>query len=139
NEILARAGIFQGVEPSAVSSAHQAAEAGRLPARAHDIRRGRARRTALHHRLGKGQDRAPFARMAARTCSPSWGHRTYSGTPSPPRRITNALAQRVQTFVLTADTERLVLVARLTGLDDVDVIGAEDVPDISGNPATPSR
>jgi hypothetical protein len=41
--------------------------------------------------------------------------------------------------VLTADTERLVVVARLTGLDDVDVIGAEDVPDISGNPATPSR
>jgi hypothetical protein len=39
--------------------------------------------------------------------------------------------------VLTADTERLVVVARLTGLDDVDVIGAEDVPDISDDPATP--
>ena len=39
--------------------------------------------------------------------------------------------------MLTADTERPVVVARLTGLDDVDVIGAEDVPDISDDPATP--
>jgi hypothetical protein len=39
--------------------------------------------------------------------------------------------------VLTAGTERPVVVARLTGLDDVDVIGAKDVPDISDDPATP--
>ena len=39
--------------------------------------------------------------------------------------------------MLTADTERSVVVARLTGLDDVDVIGTEDVPDISDDPATP--
>ena len=39
--------------------------------------------------------------------------------------------------MLTADTERPVLGARLTGLDDLDVIGAEDVPDISDDPATP--
>ena len=32
--------------------------------------------------------------------------------------------------MLTADTERPVLGARLTGLDDLDVIGAEDVPDL---------
>jgi hypothetical protein len=32
--------------------------------------------------------------------------------------------------VLTADTERPVLGARLAGLDDLDVIGAEDVPDL---------
>ena len=30
-----------------------------------------------------------------------------------------------------------MVVARLTGLDDVDVIGAEDVPDISDDSATP--
>ena len=39
--------------------------------------------------------------------------------------------------MLTTDTERPVVVARLTGLDDVDVIGAEDVPDISDDSATP--
>jgi hypothetical protein len=39
--------------------------------------------------------------------------------------------------VLTPDSERPVVIARLTGLDDVDVIGAEDVPDISDDPATP--
>ena len=33
--------------------------------------------------------------------------------------------------MLTADTERPVVIARLTGLDDVDVIGVEDVPDIN--------
>jgi hypothetical protein len=41
--------------------AHQAAAAGRLPARAHGIRRGRARRSALHHRLREGHGCAPFA------------------------------------------------------------------------------
>jgi hypothetical protein len=30
-----------------------------------------------------------------------------------------------------------VVVALLTGLDDVYVIGAKDMPDISGDPATP--
>ena len=39
--------------------------------------------------------------------------------------------------MLTPDTGRPVVIARLTGLDDVDVIGAEDVPDISDDPATP--
>jgi hypothetical protein len=39
--------------------------------------------------------------------------------------------------VLTADTERPAVVARLTGVNHVDVIGAEDVPDISDDPATP--
>ena len=33
--------------------------------------------------------------------------------------------------------ERSVVVARLTGLNHVDVIGAEDVPDISAGSATP--
>ena len=40
--------------------------------------------------------------------------------------------------MLNADNEHPVLGARLTRLDDVDVIGAaEDVPDISDDPATP--
>jgi hypothetical protein len=39
--------------------------------------------------------------------------------------------------VLTTDTERSVIIARLTGLDDVDVIGAVDVADMSGGSATP--
>jgi hypothetical protein len=37
--------------------------------------------------------------------------------------------QRARTFVLTTDAERPVVVARVSGFDDVDVINAEDVPD----------
>ena len=37
-------------------------------------------------------------------------------------------AARVRTFVLTTDAERPVVSARVAGLDDVDVINAEDVP-----------
>ncbi len=32
--------------------------------------------------------------------------------------------------MLATDAERPVVVARVAGLDDVDVIGAEDVPDV---------
>ena len=39
--------------------------------------------------------------------------------------------------MLTTYAERSVVVARLTGLDHVDVIGAVDVPDISDGSATP--
>jgi hypothetical protein len=38
---------------------------------------------------------------------------------------------RVRTFVLATDAMRPVVVARVTGLDDVDVITAEDVPDVT--------
>ena len=38
--------------------------------------------------------------------------------------------------MLTTYAERSVVVARLTGLDHVDVIGAVDVPDISDGSAT---
>jgi hypothetical protein len=38
------------------------------------------------------------------------------------------LPRRVRTFVLATDAERPVVVARVSGLDDVDVINAEDVP-----------
>ena len=39
--------------------------------------------------------------------------------------------------MLTTDARAAVVVARLTGLDHVDVIGAEDGPDISAGSATP--
>ena len=39
--------------------------------------------------------------------------------------------KRVRTFVLATDAVRPVVVARVTGLDDVDVITAEDVPDVT--------
>ena len=39
--------------------------------------------------------------------------------------------ERLRTFVLTTDADRPVVVARVAGLDDVGVIGAEDVPDVA--------
>ena len=47
-------------------------------------------------------------------------------------QIDGPLPRRVRTFVLATDAERAVVVARLSGLDDVDVINAEDVPDALG-------
>src|SRR5882757_6113868 len=47
-------------------------------------------------------------------------------------QIDGPLARRVRTFVLTTDAERPVLLARVSGLDDVDVINAEDVPEALG-------
>jgi hypothetical protein len=47
-------------------------------------------------------------------------------------QIDGPLPRRVRTFVLATDAERPVVVARLSGLDDVDVINAEDVPDALG-------
>ena len=44
-------------------------------------------------------------------------------------RSTARCRARVRTFVLATDAERPVVVARVSGLDDVDVINAEDVPD----------
>jgi hypothetical protein len=43
-------------------------------------------------------------------------------------QIDGPLPRRVRTFVLATDAERPVVVARVSGLDDVDVINAEDVP-----------
>jgi hypothetical protein len=45
--------------------------------------------------------------------------------------IDGPLPDRIRTFVLTTDAERSVVIARVSGLDDVDVICAEDVPDVS--------
>ena len=45
---------------------------------------------------------------------------------------------RVRTFVLATDAERPVIVARVSGFDDVDVVNAEDVPD-AAKPLTSAR
>lgn len=47
-------------------------------------------------------------------------------------QIDGPLPRRVRTFVLATDDERPVVVARVSGLDDVDVINAEDVPEALG-------
>jgi hypothetical protein len=39
--------------------------------------------------------------------------------------------RRVRTFVLTTDEERPVVLARVSGLGDIDVINAEDVPEVA--------
>ncbi|MGV0791651.1 TobH protein [Mycolicibacterium sp. XJ1819] len=44
--------------------------------------------------------------------------------------IDGPLPARVRTFVLTTDAERAVVLARVNGLDDVDVMTAEDVPEV---------
>jgi hypothetical protein len=49
------------------------------------------------------------------------------------------LPQRVRTLVLTLDAERAVVSARVAGHDDVDIVGAEDVPDISDSPVQSGR
>ena len=49
-------------------------------------------------------------------------------------QIDGPLPRRVRTFVLATDAERPVVVARVSGLDDVDVINAEDVPQVSDMP-----
>jgi hypothetical protein len=52
-------------------------------------------------------------------------------------QIDGPLPQRVRTFVLTTDAERPVVVARVSGFDDVDVINAENVPDVPETAAAP--
>ena len=47
-------------------------------------------------------------------------------------QIDGPLSRRVRTIVLATDAERPVLLARVSGLDDVDVINAEDVPEALG-------
>jgi hypothetical protein len=47
-------------------------------------------------------------------------------------QIDGPMPRRARTFVLATDAERPVVVARVSGLDDVDVINAEDVPEALG-------
>jgi hypothetical protein len=55
-------------------------------------------------------------------------------------QIDGPVPPRTRTFVLATDAERPVVVARVEGLENVDVINAEDVPaqDVSGSPADPA-
>jgi hypothetical protein len=46
-------------------------------------------------------------------------------------QIDGPLPRRVRTFVLTTDDERPVVLARVSGLGDIDVINAEDVPEVA--------
>jgi hypothetical protein len=52
-------------------------------------------------------------------------------------QIDGPLPHQVRTFVLTTDAERPVVLARVNGYDDVDVINAEDVPDGPGAVESP--
>jgi hypothetical protein len=50
-------------------------------------------------------------------------------------QIDGPLPRRLRTFVLTTDTERPAVAARIAGFDDVTALGAEDVPE--AGPALP--
>ncbi len=58
------------------------------------------------------------------------GHGGYETALFHDEEIDGPRPERLRTFVLTADADRPVVAARVAGLDDVDVIGAEDVPDV---------
>jgi hypothetical protein len=45
--------------------------------------------------------------------------------------IDGPLQRRIRTFVLTTDDERPMVLSRVSGHDDVDVVNAEDVPELS--------
>ena len=53
--------------------------------------------------------------------------------------IDGPLPERVRTIVLTLDAERAVVAARVAGLDDVLVVGADDVPDLPELPVRTGR
>lgn len=46
--------------------------------------------------------------------------------------IDGPLPRRMRTFVLSTDTERPTVTAKIGGFDDISVIGAEDVPELAG-------
>ncbi|WP_299566347.1 SIS domain-containing protein [uncultured Mycolicibacterium sp.] len=51
-------------------------------------------------------------------------------------QIDGPLPQRVRAFVLSTEEERPVVSARVEGFDDIDVLGAQDVPDVAAEPAS---
>ena len=53
--------------------------------------------------------------------------------------IDGPLPERARTFALTLDAERAVVAARVAGLDGVDIVGAEDVPDVGESPVQSGR
>ncbi|HEY9305145.1 MAG TPA: TobH protein, partial [Mycobacterium sp.] len=46
-------------------------------------------------------------------------------------QIDGPVAERLRVLALTLDAERSVVASRVAGLDDVDIVGAEDVSDLS--------
>jgi hypothetical protein len=57
-------------------------------------------------------------------------------------QIDGPVPDRVRVFVLTTDAERPMIVARVNGFEDLDVINAEDIPDVpetSGPPQAGGR
>lgn len=53
-------------------------------------------------------------------------------------QLDGPLPRRIRMFVLATDAERPVVLARVSGLDDVDVINAEDVPEALGMVESPA-
>jgi hypothetical protein len=53
--------------------------------------------------------------------------------------IDGPLADRLRILVLTLEAERAVVAARVAGFDDVDLVGAEDVPELPEAGATRPR
>ena len=49
------------------------------------------------------------------------------------------LPERTRTIALTLNAERAVVTARVAGLDGIDIVGAEDVPDVSDSPVQSGR
>jgi hypothetical protein len=47
--------------------------------------------------------------------------------------------ERPRTIALTLDAERAVVTARVDGLDDVNIVGADDVPDVGESPVKSGR
>ena len=58
-------------------------------------------------------------------------HGDYESALFHDEEIDGPRPERLRTLVLSTDADRPVVVARVAGLDDVDVIAAEDVPDIA--------
>jgi hypothetical protein len=52
-------------------------------------------------------------------------------------QIDGPVAERLRVLALTLDAERTVVASRVAQLDDVDIVGAEDVPDVSGDRSAP--
>jgi hypothetical protein len=53
--------------------------------------------------------------------------------------IDGPTAKRARTIALTLESERAVMTARVAGLDDVVIVGAQDVPDLGEAPIEPGR
>jgi hypothetical protein len=51
--------------------------------------------------------------------------------------IDGPVAERLRVLALTLDAERSVVASRVAALDDVDIVGAEDVPDVSDDRSAP--